>query len=260
MSLKKSRTIVCVVGENLNEVKVSTSNKQSTSTSEKSRKRAVEYVKDKNKRIDCRYERRKGIISDIRNLKLCTEDNIYLEFYKEEANELVRFCTSSDIMMQHNRQRILETNSTFHSQSSRALSTSSPIASPNIPKSKNLTKSSSYLAASPSSDHTIHMERSPSCSSDGLLEVLSRSASISNTSTKKKKDENTCQICSIEHGSVDDLYSPWIGSSFKSCTYWIHLIFWGIECLQENLKFIGKYWCAMHNKSKLVKARLKLLK
>ena len=167
------------------------------STSEKSRKRAVEYVKDKNKRINCRYKRRKGIINDIRNLILCTEDNIYLEFYKEEANELARFCTSSDIMMQHNRQRILETISNFHSQSSRVLSTSSPIASPNIPKSKKLTKSSSYLAASPSSDYAIHMERSPSCSSDGLLEVLSRSASISSTSTKRKMMKTLAKFATL---------------------------------------------------------------
>ena len=157
MSSKKSRTNVSVVDENLNEVKASASNKHSPSTSQKSRKRAIEYVKDKNKRIDCRYKRRKGIIIDIRNLKLCTEDNTYLEFYKEETNELARFCTSSYIMMQHNRRRILETNSNCHSQSSRVLSSSSPIASPNIPKSEKLTKSSSYPATSPSTDYTIDM-------------------------------------------------------------------------------------------------------
>ena len=49
MSLKKSRTIVSVVGENLNEVKVSTSNKQSTSTSEKSRKHQQNMLKAKTK-------------------------------------------------------------------------------------------------------------------------------------------------------------------------------------------------------------------
>ena len=262
MSSKKSRTNVSVVDENLNKVKASTSNKQSPPTSQKSRKLAVEYVKDKNKRIDCRYKRRKGIINDIRNLKLCTEDNTYLEVYKEETNELARFCTSSDIMMQHNRRKILETNSNCHSQSSsRVSSISSPIASPNFPKSKKLTKSSSYSATSPSSDYTIDMETSPSCSSDGFLEALSPSASIRNTSAKKKKnDENTCQICSIEHGSVDHLDSPWIGCSSEGCKYWIHLVCLGIECLQENLKFIDKYWFPMHNKNKLVKAKRKLLK
>ena len=35
----------------------------------------------------------KVIINDIRNLKLCTENNTYLEFYKEETNELARYCT-----------------------------------------------------------------------------------------------------------------------------------------------------------------------
>lgn len=98
-SSKKSRTNVSVVDENLNEVKALTSNKQNTPSSQKPRKHAVEYAEDKNKRIDCRYKRREGIINDIRNLKLCTEDNTYLEFYKEKANELARFCTSSDIMM-----------------------------------------------------------------------------------------------------------------------------------------------------------------
>ena len=112
----------------------------------------------------------------------------------------------------------------------------------------------------PDNDTTYTDETSPSCSSDGFLEVLSPSASISNTSTKEKIDENTCQICSIEHGSVDDLDFPWIGCSSKGCKYWIHLICLGIECLQENLKFIGKYWCPMHNKNKLVKAKRKLLK
>ena len=82
MSSKKSKKNLSVFDENLNEVRASTSNKQSPSTSQKSRKRAVEHVKDKNKRIDCRYKRRKGIIKDLRNLKLCTEDNTYLHLTK----------------------------------------------------------------------------------------------------------------------------------------------------------------------------------
>ena len=101
---------------------------------------------------------------------MCTEDNTCLEFYKEEANELARFCSSSDIMMQHNSRRTLETNNNCHSQSSSRVSTSSsPITSPHFPKSKKLTKSSSYPATSSSSDFTIDMETSPSCSSDGFL-------------------------------------------------------------------------------------------
>ena len=112
----------------------------------------------------------------------------------------------------------------------------------------------------PDNDTTYTDETSPSCSSDGFLEVLSPSAFISSTSTKKKLIETLAKFCSTEHGSVDNLDSRWIGCSFKSCKYWIHLICLGIECLQENLKFIGKYWCPMHNKNKLVKAKRKLLK
>ena len=54
MSSKKSRTNVSVVDENLNEVKASTSTKQSTTSPQKSWQHAVEYVEDKNKSIDCR--------------------------------------------------------------------------------------------------------------------------------------------------------------------------------------------------------------
>lgn len=95
MSSKKNRANVSVVDENLSQVKESTSNKQSPSTLQKSWKRAVEYVKGFVfiKRIDCWITRCKVIINDIRNLKLCTENNTYLEFYKEETNELARFCT-----------------------------------------------------------------------------------------------------------------------------------------------------------------------
>ena len=53
MSSKKNRANVSAVDENLSQVKESTSNKQSQSTLQKSWKRAVEYVKDKSKRIDC---------------------------------------------------------------------------------------------------------------------------------------------------------------------------------------------------------------
>ena len=114
MSSKKSRTNVCVVDENLNEVKASTSNKQSSLTSQKSRKRAVEYVEDKNKMINYRYKKCKEIIDDIKNLKLCTEDNTYLEFYKEETNELARFCTLSNIMMQHKQMSLTKLIQSFN--------------------------------------------------------------------------------------------------------------------------------------------------
>ena len=53
MSSKKSRANVSDVDENLSQVKELTSNKQSPSTLQKSWKQAVEYVKDKNKTIDC---------------------------------------------------------------------------------------------------------------------------------------------------------------------------------------------------------------
>ena len=75
-----------VYDENLNEINIKSSSiKKDSNTpnsTEKKRKRATQYITDSKKRVDCRFKRRSGVVKDLRNLKISTHDDAYIEFIR----------------------------------------------------------------------------------------------------------------------------------------------------------------------------------
>lgn len=82
-----------------------------TELTKKKRNREDHFVTDAQVRSKCRNKRRSGIKSSAVSLKLKTNDDVYVEFYKD--NNAKRFCTSKEIMkskIQSNHQPLTTTN------------------------------------------------------------------------------------------------------------------------------------------------------
>ena len=79
-----------------------------TEGSSKNRKRAEGYIEDKKYRRDCRYKHVHGIIRAIGDLKACTGDDVFVEFYRTMAEwhksgkTVTRYSTFSDILRELN--------------------------------------------------------------------------------------------------------------------------------------------------------------
>ena len=88
-----------IFDENFNTVKIkenanehrSRKNPESTATEPiKRRKRAKTFIKKSKERVDARYNRRQGVIKSIRDLKIVTNDEAYIEFHKVDQDGTVR--------------------------------------------------------------------------------------------------------------------------------------------------------------------------
>ena len=84
--MEATRAVATVYDEELNAVKVDSSEKRRSSAIEetleggkvKQRNRAKCFINDSKARSDCRYKRRKGLIKSLRDFKLTTGDECYL--------------------------------------------------------------------------------------------------------------------------------------------------------------------------------------
>ena len=205
-----------VYNENLIETNIKDKNATRTSSDmdqpnekKKKRQRAECYIQDAKKRTDCRNKRRKGILSSLKKLKLCTGDETYIEFIRTGVKTgdsfTVKYSTSNTIM------RLKEDS---------------------VSRRENTSMVSYFGEESPPSSEVPFHSSSPEPELPTPSQLETVSPSKASAVPIQEEDQNCCKICFIKHQSQRDidLSSPWIGCSDEECTFWAHIVCLGFHC------------------------------
>ena len=263
---------------------------------ERIRRRSVGYINEPKARSKCRSKRLDGLINSMANLKLSTNDDVYMEFHHAETNVIKYRCTNPLLLLRRmsGNNIVHGTSQSFHipSSSSNPVSystalnlptplTSQPLILPTLlsyPSTCSLptplstpTFSTSHPPVSlPSIDFEMPLEnlqctpsKIPKTAFDKEIDDLLLQISPSVSSIKNNNlNPNTCQICKGIHDTDTDLDSPWIGCSHKpdKCNWWAHTVCLGWKFHKGNVNGEDKFWCPTHRQPYVQNSRKKLFK
>ncbi|XP_057309970.1 uncharacterized protein LOC130647974 isoform X1 [Hydractinia symbiolongicarpus] len=201
----------------------------------KKRCRGKEFMKNSAARSDCRYKRRNGILNSVSLLKLCTGDDVMIQFLHGTTKEKKVFGTCQGMLLEQYLNKNTDT-------------CNGPMTSTALQGHVTTLSDQSMLSLQPSTpQHTLQ-------NLDAALNALTPSAPIETASTDI--DENTCQLCRAKHDTEDDLDSAWIGCSARGCKYWVHALCLGFTC--KKVENFGNFWCLTHIKRHVTSTRRKL--